>query len=368
MIEIIGGQLTQWDVSREVKVTDSTATHVHLANRGDSKAVIMHLDSGQTKIPDFLLQTGKVLLVYAVVNGVTIESKSFPVQNRAKPENYTYEEDSRNYIDQLIRAAENATAAAQNAAQDILEAKEAGEFNGPKGDRGEKGDPGEPGPTGEKGYTPVRGIDYYTEVDKDELLDELWMREKLSLGEIQGYTFGTKSLTVINYSSSYTFSEKIKVEGEEIVLANPITEVFTHSNGFNELIGKYFQASGTTYFVPLSCTMHENTIYNTPNIPSGLGMVGQVQIVSFEENDGTSGKDGISATHKWEGSVLTITSASGTSSADLKGEKGDKGDPGEKGQDGYTPAKGTDYYTQADKEEMTNMVLAALPTWTGGSY
>lgn len=38
------------------------------------------------------------------------------------------------------------------------------------------------------------------------------------------------------------------------------------------------------------------------------------------------GKDGISATHEWNGTVLTITSASGTSSADLKGDKGDKGD------------------------------------------
>lgn len=50
--------------------------------------------------------------------------------------------------------------------------------------------------------------------------------------------------------------------------------------------------------------------------------------------DGSNGQDGISATHKWNGTVLTVTSASGTSSADLKGEKGEKGDPGEKGADG----------------------------------
>lgn len=39
-----------------------------------------------------------------------------------------------------------------------------------------------------------------------------------------------------------------------------------------------------------------------------------------------SGEDGVSATHSWNGTTLTITSASGTSSADLKGDKGDKGD------------------------------------------
>lgn len=36
-----------------------------------------------------------------------------------------------------------------------------------------------------------------------------------------------------------------------------------------------------------------------------------------------AGEPGVSATHSWEGTVLTITSASGTSSADLKGEKGE---------------------------------------------
>ena len=56
--------------------------------------------------------------------------------------------------------------------------------------------------------------------------------------------------------------------------------------------------------------------------------------------NGKDGKDGISATHEWNGTTLTITSASGTSSADLKGdqgiqgEKGDKGDKGDKGEKG----------------------------------
>lgn len=39
---------------------------------------------------------------------------------------------------------------------------------------------------------------------------------------------------------------------------------------------------------------------------------------------------------------------------------------GEKGEPGYTPVKGTDYYTSADKSEMVNQVKAALAseTWT----
>ena len=70
--------------------------------------------------------------------------------------------------------------------------------------------------------------------------------------------------------------------------------------------------------------------------------------------------------HEWNGTVLTITSESGTSSADLKGDKGDKGDTGAKGADGKTPVKGTDYYTAADISEMASLVKASLSTenWT----
>ena len=52
----------------------------------------------------------------------------------------------------------------------------------------------------------------------------------------------------------------------------------------------------------------------------------------------------------------------------LKGEQGIQGIQGEKGADGYTPVKGTDYFTAADKAEMVHLVLSALPTWNGGSY
>lgn len=46
----------------------------------------------------------------------------------------------------------------------------------------------------------------------------------------------------------------------------------------------------------------------------------------------------------------------------------DVGLKGDKGADGKTPVKGTDYWTAADKAEIVNDTLAALPKWTGGSY
>lgn len=44
-----------------------------------------------------------------------------------------------------------------------------------------------------------------------------------------------------------------------------------------------------------------------------------------KESGEFDGADGVSCTHSWNGTTLTVTSASGTSSADLKGEKGDPG-------------------------------------------
>ena len=57
-------------------------------------------------------------------------------------------------------------------------------------------------------------------------------------------------------------------------------------------------------------------------------------VAEVEKQEGPPGKDGVSVTHQWNGTVLTVTSASGTTSADLKGERGEKGDAGEKGDTG----------------------------------
>ena len=129
---------------------------------------------------------------------------------------------------------------------------------------------------------------------------------------------------------------------------------------------------------------------------------------------GEKGEDGIDATHSWNGTILTITSASGTSSANLKGEKGDPGlgftiyrtyptvnelladntcpvgrfglintdnveDPdnsklylmtnngwsyqtdlsGSQGIKGDTPIKGVDYWTLEEQQEVQNAIDAA---------
>lgn len=142
MIEIVDSELNQWDTGRFVAVKGIDASHLHFANAGDSKAVIMQIPGAVTAIPNFLLQTGKQLCVYAVENGITVESAVFPVRKRPRPENYVYEDDQRNYIYELIQSVEEATAEAERVAEELRTAKENGEFNGDTGPQGEKGDPG----------------------------------------------------------------------------------------------------------------------------------------------------------------------------------------------------------------------------------
>jgi len=73
------------------------------------------------------------------------------------------------------------------------------------------------------------------------------------------------------------------------------------------------------------------------------------KLIGGGSGSGTPGKDGVSCTHNWNGSVLTVTSASGTSSADLLGPKGDKGDTGQPGASGVG-------YNLLDNSDFTNPV------------
>lgn len=87
----------------------------------------------------------------------------------------------------------------------------------------------------------------------------------------------------------------------------------------------------------------------TVNIKGEKGETGERGVAGSPGNDG---QDGVNCTHHWNGTTLTVTSASGTSSADLKGEPGEKGEKGSNGKDGLTPSKGIDYFTEAEKHEI----------------
>lgn len=158
-----------------------------------------------------------------------------------------------------------------------------------------------------------------------------------------------------------------------------------------------------------------NTVYYDPigtiaggDVSGGFSPIATVTqtdsgaVISITDKDGETtatitngkdGKDGVSAAHSWNGTVLTISSASGTSSADLRGTNGTSVTVsnvsestasggtntvtfsdgkkvniknGTNGTNGKNPVKGTDYFTAEDKTEMVNAVIAALPKYNGG--
>ena len=78
---------------------------------------------------------------------------------------------------------------------------------------------------------------------------------------------------------------------------------------------------------------------------------------------------GEQATANYNAGVLTIGVPKGDTGA--QGPQGIQGEPGQKGatgEAGHTPVKGVDYFTDAEKSEMIQAVLDALPAAEGASY
>lgn len=93
--------------------------------------------------------------------------------------------------------------------------------------------------------------------------------------------------------------------------------------------------------------------------------------------DGTAATVTVGAVTTGEPGTNAAVSNAGTSAAAVlnftiprgeKGETGETGATGQNGADGYTPVKGVDYFTDAEKSEMIQAVLDALPAAEGVSY
>ena len=89
----------------------------------------------------------------------------------------------------------------------------------------------------------------------------------------------------------------------------------------------------------------------------------------LEALKGTNGNDGVSVrsieqttTSTEDGGINVVTvTLSNDETFTFNVKNGGKGDTGADGTDGKTPTKGTDYFTETDKAELVNSVLAKLP-------
>lgn len=223
-------ELWQWDTARTLAV-DADCSQVHFSNKVFGRSIDVDVIDGVAIIPDILLQTDNDLNVWAFVgtaeNGYTKISKTFKVNRRNKPADYVFTpaeqttlsklvdrldkieesqspEAIKNVVDDYleqnpveipVQSVNGKTGAVELNAEDVgaiaetelqtaintalAQAKASGDFDGAHGITphiGENGnwyigaeDTGKPS----RGHTPVKGTDYWTAADKQEIVNNV---------------------------------------------------------------------------------------------------------------------------------------------------------------------------------------------------
>lgn len=185
----------------------------------------------------------------------------------------------------------------------------------------------------------------FLEVNNIKLTDLTKVSKNASLFKMAGdYIF---EVSLYNGDSKLTSShDKLKVIPEQVIVDGEITETYTPV--FENLISDMSEALNEIENLDLDVNKEGTT--STVTITKKDGSNKSVEILDGKDGidgingkngiDGVNGKDGISVTHSWNGTVLTVTSASGTSSSDLKGDKGNTGPQGIQGPKGETGPQG----------------------------
>lgn len=160
MFKILDGrdELFQWDINRQIIVSDASIDAVHYSNRTDNSALVVEVKEKNglrvADIPNILLQESWDINVYGYCGGYyTKQAARIKVNPRTKPESYVYTETevlNYNTVMEKINTIELTP--------------------GPQGPQGE---PGAPGAPGQDGHTPVKGTDYWTETDKAEIVADV---------------------------------------------------------------------------------------------------------------------------------------------------------------------------------------------------
>lgn len=352
-----------------IKGTEITgACTVHFASAPSDEGsyqIIGHIDSGDlvVDIPDNLLGDGATN-IYAYVyysdgdSGYTVYRSWTPIILRARPDNYQPTDAEWASFDQALQAVNEAAAAVQEAEQAIEECilrcemipitggyrLEITDKNGThtcnvlNGLPGEKGEKGDTGPAG-KGIASLE------------------------------YT-GQQGLTKY-YTLTYT---------------DGTTMVFGVTDGADGNDGMSPQVSITPITGGHQLAITDEYGVHIANIMDGT-----------DGQDGQDGTDGysptVTITQISGGHRITITDKTGSHTCDVM--NGQDGQDGSDGQDGYSPTAsvsksgttttititdqhgtttanvndGDDYVlTNQDKQDIADIVLSELPTWTGGAY
>ena len=206
---------------------------------------------------------------------------------------------------------------------------------GPKGDKGDKGDTGEQGPKGDTG-SGFKVLGYFETVDAlSSAVTAPNVGDAYGVGSSDPY-----DIYIYDAVKGWVNNGPLQgAKGEKGDKGDP----FTYSDFTAEQLAALKGEKGDT---GERGPQGEQGIQGPKGDKGDTGAQGP-QGEKGDKGDtgaqgpaGADGKDGVSVTHEWVGTTLSVTSASGTSSADLKGEKGEQGIQGPQGEQGIQGPQG----------------------------
>lgn len=133
-------QLYQWDVNQYLTELQPTAQFVDYPM--GNEVIRIETEGKRCRIPDEFLQTAGFKTCYERYSDGTYKAYNFNVQSSPKPPDYVYTAEERTTFDALVAKADAAI-------EEIKRRADSGEF------------------------TPVKGVDYFTEEEKNELMESV---------------------------------------------------------------------------------------------------------------------------------------------------------------------------------------------------
>ena len=402
-----GKHFYQWDRERVLLVLDDEVTQVHFTNDTVTRAIVkdVYITDGLrvVDVPTVLLQNACNLTAYAyIVEGedreYTLVHEEFRILARKQPDDYIPPEEHDRWVDlkeDVLQAADNAQKAAEDAAASVITKAEvvnddliityadgntinAGRVKGADGTmtfedltpeqveslKGAKGDKGDTGPQGPKGETGPQG-------PQGEPGPQGPQGPKGDTGP-QGPQ-GEKGADGTMTFEDLTAEQKASLKGDKGDAGPQGPQGEPGPQGAQGPKGDAGPQGPQGEPGEKGADGAKGDTGETgPQGPQGdkgdTGATGPQGPPGEKGETGEQGPQGVQGIQGIQGETGPKGDTGPEGPQGPQGEKGDKGDTGGTGPAGYTPQKGTDYWTAADRSQMVSDVLAALPTWEGGSY
>lgn len=327
--------LWQWDTGRRLRV-GSGVEQIHYQNRALGCSVDVDVGAdGTAIIPDELLQDCHTLTAYVYVTddtgAYTMVQQDFIVHKRAKPAGYVYTPTDQMTLQTIQRQvgdlADLTTTAKDTLVAAINEAARTG---------------------GGAGSMDLRVADGYVQYSTDggsTWTNLIAVASLKGADGAQGGTGATGAPGKDGHSPVVTATKSgkvttIEVDGTAIATVNDGADGKPGSagaDGITPTIG----ANGHWYLGTTDTGKPSRGATGAKGDAGATGPAGPAGPAGAPGKDGANGETG---------------------------PQGPKGDPGTPGAAGHTPVKGADYWTAADKQEIVNDVLAALPDGTEVAY